>query len=203
MVRLARDHWPNSKILVITNGFFLHKHPTLPRVLEETRAGMLVTIHHDSPVYQQKVKEILSLLRVWQSVHRFAAQIEESSRRWTRRYKGHGATMLPFEDDDARASWEHCIARSCRQLFRGRLWKCSPIAYLQLQKERYPALSSQWDRYLGYLPLGPTCSDEQLDQFLRREEEEICTMCAASPEPFTKPDPLIPLGILARRARAH
>src|SRR5262245_16722507 len=27
---LARRYWPNARLRLITNGFFLHRHPTLP-----------------------------------------------------------------------------------------------------------------------------------------------------------------------------
>jgi hypothetical protein len=86
------------------------------------------------------------------------------------------------------------------QLFRDRLWKCSPIAYLQLQKETYPNLSSHWDRYLAYQGLTPDCSDGELLAFVQQQEEDICRMCSADPERFDKPSPLIPLGVLREQA---
>ncbi len=39
MVYLAARFWPRSQLRLITNGFFLHKHPRLPEVLAATRAG--------------------------------------------------------------------------------------------------------------------------------------------------------------------
>jgi hypothetical protein len=59
-----------------------------------------------------------------------------------------GRTFTDWDDLNAqarawceRSSWQICPARSCRQLFRNRLWKCSPITYLRLQKETFPELS--------------------------------------------------------------
>ena len=32
-VGLVRRHWPRTRIEIVSNGFFLHRHPTLPAVL--------------------------------------------------------------------------------------------------------------------------------------------------------------------------
>ena len=85
-----------------------------------------------------------------------------------------------FEDNQPRLSWERCPARSCRQLFEGQIWKCGPIAYLKLQHDRH-GLSEKWNSYLAYAPLSPDCSDEQLNEFLDREDESCCSMCPAEP----------------------
>jgi len=30
-VRIAREHWPNTELMLVSNGFFLHRHPDLPK----------------------------------------------------------------------------------------------------------------------------------------------------------------------------
>lgn len=109
--------------------------------------------------------------------------------RWTRRYKGFGAAMEPFEDGQPRRSWERCPAKYCPQLFEGQIWKCAPLAYLKLQDARH-GLSEKWKPYLGYEPLSSDCSDEELNGFFDREEESFCAMCPAEPERFPIPLPL-------------
>jgi hypothetical protein len=135
---------------------------------------------------------IHDLLVEWRRDYVFGVEIEESWHRWTRRYKGFGAGVLPFHDWDPRTSWENCACRECRQLFRGKIWKCPPSAYLQLQKQAFPDLDSAWDPYLAYRPLEPECTEAELNAFFDAEHENICSMCAAHPEPFTKASPLIP-----------
>lgn len=34
-VALSRRRWPHAKLRLVTNGFFLHRHPTLPLVLRD------------------------------------------------------------------------------------------------------------------------------------------------------------------------
>lgn len=193
LVYLAKRHWPRSQLWLTTNGFFLNKHPDLGKALHQTNTIVRLTAHDRSPEYAEQFNEIASLLADWRSQHPFGLLVEESWKRWTRRHHGFGQHVLPFSDQNRRASWENCVAKLCRQLFRGRLWKCSPIAYLQLQKETYPQISQQWDPYLAYHPLERDCSDDELVAFLRREDEEICQMCPAYPERFVKKSPLIPL----------
>src|SRR5437762_5211133 len=55
MVYLAREKSPHSQLRVITNGFFLHKHPRLPEALAATKAILCLTIHHRSPEYAEHV----------------------------------------------------------------------------------------------------------------------------------------------------
>lgn len=189
-VTLTRRHWPRTHIRMVSNGFFLHRHPTLPVVLrDDPNAALYLSIHHDDPAYQERLKPVLALLRGWKAQHGTRIRNYESYKNWTRRYTGFGAQMAPFEDGQPRQSWEKCPARYCPQLFEGRLWKCGPITYLKLQDAKY-GLSEKWDPYLRYAPLPPECSDQALNEFLDREEEDCCNMCPAAPERFRLPIPL-------------
>ena len=49
LVLLARDMWPESRIGLTTNGFFLHKHPRLPAALEEADVMVTLTVHDPAP----------------------------------------------------------------------------------------------------------------------------------------------------------
>jgi hypothetical protein len=198
IVLMAGRNWPESQVSLTTNGFFLEKHPKLPAALQQVRAHLLLSVHHNAPEYVQLLDRPVRLLREWQRQYKFSVYFNDSYHNWTRRYRGRGEAVMPFADNDPRSSWENCRARFCRQLFRGRIWKCSTIAYLQLQKERYPALSRAWDQYLAYQPLDPSCNEEELQSFFAKEEEDICTMCPAKPELFLKPSPL-----RAREARPN
>lgn len=189
-VALARRQWPQAKLRLVTNGFFLQRHPELPRLLgNDPDACLYLSIHHESPEYLKRLEPQLVLLKQWQKDYGVKVQLYPSERQWTRRYHGYGADMQPFNDGEPRASWEHCRARHCPQLFEGMLWKCAALAYLGMQNERF-GLGEAWRPYLQYRPLEPDCSDAGLLEFFRREEESHCGMCPAEPRHFSITNPL-------------
>jgi hypothetical protein len=189
-VSLARRNWPNSTLRIVTNGFFLHRHPGLPLALQaDPNACLHLSIHHDSPDYLEKLQPILNLLTNWVEMYGIIVRLYPSYKNWTRRYSGFGSSMEPFADREPRLSWERCPARYCTQIFEGKLWKCGPLAYLKLQDDKYH-LSDSWKPYLSYRPLEPGCSEEVLHEFFSREEESYCGMCAANPQRLELPIPL-------------
>jgi hypothetical protein len=189
-IPLVRRHFPRTHLRIVTNGFFLHRHPSLPEVLRaDPDVAIYLSLHHESREYLQKVWEGLRLLERWRDELGIRHDATLSARNWTRRYSGTGASMRPFGDGNPRSSWEICPARTCPQIHEGKLWKCAPLAYLPMQHRKF-GLSDEWAPYLAYSPLAADCSDAALDEFLAREEEPSCGMCPATPRPFTIPLPL-------------
>ncbi|MBP7371147.1 MAG: radical SAM protein [Arenimonas sp.] len=189
-VLLARKHWPDAHLRLVTNGFFLHRYPNLPAILQnDPNATIYLSVHHNSPEYKEKLKPVFKLLDTW--VHEYGIRVEyyQSFKHWTRRYHGIGKSMQPFHDQQPRQSWEQCPARYCPQLFEGKIWKCAPLAYLKMQDAKF-GLSEDWQPYLNYQALQASCNDEQLTEFFSREEESACGMCPAKPEKFELPMPL-------------
>lgn len=162
---LTRRHWPHARLRLVTNGFFLHRHPGLPAALKcDPNACIDLSIHHDAPEYREKLQPIMDLLRSWVRDYGIRVRVYQSFKTWTRRYLGRGNAMEPFQDAQPRQSWEHCPAKYCPQLFEEEIWKCAPLAYLKLQDVKYH-LSSSWKPYLRYQPLSAGCSDEELREF--------------------------------------
>jgi hypothetical protein len=189
-VPLVRKHWPEARIMLITNGFFLDRRPELPFAMAAAgNCDLALTIHHDSAEYSNRIAPVLGLLRRWQAEHGIPYDVWRSYGNWTRRYIGYGDEMEPFEDGDPRASWSVCPARYCKQLFEGKIWKCAPVAYLKMQKQKF-RLSEKWDPYLRYEPLAPDCEASALDEFLRREDEAVCSMCSSHRREFALPNPM-------------
>ena len=152
-VRLARNKWPQAHLRIATNGFFLHRHNELPHVLRtEPNTHIEISLHHNAPEYIEKIKANYNLLREWHAKYGIKIKVTYSYKKWTRRYKGFGDDMEPFEDDLPELSWINCPAKGCFQLFEGKIWKCAPLAYLKLQNAKY-TLSAKWKKYLAYKPL--------------------------------------------------
>jgi len=189
-LELSRRMFPHATLRLVTNGFFLDRHPRLPEFMARDRNAILyLSIHHDAPEYRERVEPVIELLREWKRRHGILAEVYRSARNWTRRYRGQGAEMQPYADGAPRASWEACEAKFCPQLFEGCIWKCAPLAYLPMQHARFN-LSQQWSPYLAYRPLEPGCSGEALAEFFSREEERQCAMCPAKPEAMKLPMPI-------------
>jgi len=194
-VEVARMNWPSARLRLVTNGFFLHRHPRLPEVLaRDGNAALYLSVHHDMPEYVERLRPGRELVERWVRDYGIQYIIVRSFEWWTRRYRGQGSAMEPYEDGQPRASWEQCPARYCPQLFEEQLWKCPALAYLRMQNAKH-RLSARWSPYLKYQPLAPDCTDGELVEFFAREDEPSCSMCPAAPEKFTMPVPLRLAGV--------
>jgi organic radical activating enzyme len=104
-IPLARRHWPLARIRIVTNGFFLRRHPDLPlKMADAGNADLALSIHHDSPAYLARLRPITDLLAKWQRDHGTIFHTWSSYQGWTKRYIGNGDDMQPFEDGRPRLS---------------------------------------------------------------------------------------------------
>lgn len=198
IVAVAARRWPRSTIEVVTNGFYLGRHPDLPAALGK-RGKLVLTHHSDDPAYTRFWMEALDAARDWQA-RGLEVEIRRSTAWWTRRYEGFGPNMRPVHGSgDARAAWSTCTARDCRQLHAGHLWKCPVVAYIGLQTERWPGLVEHFYEATAHLGLPPGATDEQLRRYLDTEAEPACSTCPPIPQRFTPGSPLIPARMLLRR----
>tara|TARA_B100000902_G_scaffold359570_1_gene375449 strand:- start:527 stop:1357 length:831 start_codon:yes stop_codon:yes gene_type:complete len=185
---------PSTGIDVITNATGLHLQPRLPQMLVATGATLAVSIHStEHPNYIKKFKRGYKLAKKWK--HDLGVWVEFwdfTNKEWVRQYKGFGDRMMPYEDNNPRKSWEVCISKYAMQLHEGKLWKCPALAYLPMQAKKYN-LSDKWNPYLKYQSLEVDCTDEELEEFLNREDESFCSMCPANRDVYTKPDPTLPV----------
>ena len=192
---------PYTEIDLITNATGLHLHPKLPHMLLATQANLAVSIHSIEHMnYVRKFKRGYEIAKDWKNGMGVHVEFWDfTNKEWVRQYKGFGDRMMPYEDNNPRKSWEKCISKDALQLHEGKLWKCPPLAYLPMQADKYN-LSEKWDEYLNYKPLEVECTDEELENFLNKEDESFCSMCPANQvEPYIKPDPTLPLSYWEKR----
>lgn len=186
-IELVAKLWPRSHRILTTNGYFIERHPTLPRVLAETKTQLRISFHSTEAKYADKLTMVLEQLKDWVRDDGVDVAVDDATKGWYRTYRGAGKDMMPFEDHDPRAAWETCVNRYCMNLHDNRLWKCPPIAYLNTIEERFKLRDNPaWQPYLAYEGVGPDISDEDLVEFLSREEEPICEMCPARPVTYVK-----------------
>lgn len=191
IVYIAARHFRASSLRMTTNGFFLHRHPALLDALVATGLRVKVSRHGRDPEYVEAFAPVLALLRDW---HKRGARIrvDTSDDYWSRRYHGFGASMLPYQDGDRRSSWRRCTSWRCPQLRDGKIYKCPFLAYLPMQKAKFPALAPIWDLGLAYQPLEPSATDDEARAFFTREDEPQCGLCPAKPERYRKPSVIQP-----------
>ena len=191
IIEVAAQHWRESILQLVTNGWFLHRHPDLPAVLATTGCRLEISIHGTSRDYQAKLASIQSLVAKWQAQYPIHVNWRESYSRWSERYHEAPGGIWPFRDDDPDRSWQACESKWCPQLFRRRLWKCPQIAYLSMGLDGATAAArDRWARHREYRPLSSRSSQEAVRRFLRRETEPVCEMCPARPAVLTKCNPL-------------
>lgn len=189
---LTRRYWPRSHLRLVTNGFFLHRHPELPKAMASVKnSALYLSLHHASAEYQAKLEPVFQLLNEWIRNHGIKVHIYLSYKNWSRRYHSDNGIFEPYQDDAQRKSWEICPAKYCPQLFEDKIWKCAPLAYLEMQNQKLP-LSPNWDPYLKYRPLEVACSDAELRAFFQKEDEPYCTMCPSKVVPLQLQAPFHP-----------
>jgi len=192
IVQSAASAWPHSEIRVVTNGFQLGRHPDLPLIMSKLRgrAFLEISSHHSSEDFRARFRPVRELAERWAEAG-VDVRITPSDENWTRRYAMNGS-QIEFLDGDPRAAWEACIGKKCPQIYLGMLWKCPPIAYLDLLPARIH-VEPAWRTLAGsYRPLLADCSDADLAAFLCREEENVCRLCPSQLERFELPNPLVP-----------
>src|SRR5215475_2991668 len=87
-VTLARRHWPDAFIRIRTNGFFLHRHPSLPALLAaDKRASISVAIHHNAPEYRERLRPMFDLIERWQREFAVVVEVDQAYGNWTQRYQ--------------------------------------------------------------------------------------------------------------------
>jgi hypothetical protein len=190
IVQSAASVWPRSEIRVVTNGFLLAKHRTLPEVMSKLRgrAYLEISSHHSSEDFQDRFRPVRELAENWQKIG-VDIRIKSSDQNWTRRYALKG-DRIEFLNGNPRSAWEACAGKHCKQIYLGMLWKCPPISYFGLLPTSVHVAPQWQDLARSYTALLPDCGDDELATFLGREEEEICRLCPNQLERFELPNPL-------------
>jgi hypothetical protein len=64
-IQLARQHWYDSDLMLVTNGFFLHRFPELPRVLVNKECQLEISQHGTHQDYLDRFREIKAIVWSW------------------------------------------------------------------------------------------------------------------------------------------
>jgi organic radical activating enzyme len=188
---LARQHWGDRNLMLVTNGFFLHRFPELPDALRETRCQLEVSQHGTHEGYLSKFREVKQLVWRWREQYPgIKIKIRQSHRGWLRQYRVVDGKPMPFNSSHA-AAYRVCMQKTCTQLVNGCLAKCPALAYFpKLEAKLRLHDIPEWQPFHDYRPCPPTCSDHELRAFLRLEALAQCSLCPAKHTAFAHPDPM-------------
>ncbi len=200
---VSRRHFNTIPMLLVTNGFLLHKHdPSLPESLERNRIRLSISIHHAGPTYRQKENEIRALVDDWQSHYKLMVDYRPSARKWRNWFKrtpmkleGGGFSskpeeILPADEGKPERSWANCVQKNCHQLFRGKLWKCPHVTYVRQMDEQFGIDKVAWREALDYEGIGPESTDMQVEAFFAHRAIPACSTCPTGNKFFDLRSPI-------------
>jgi len=206
IIEAARKHFPHSKGLLVSNGFFLSRHPELPKILIDNNFALDISRHGNSGEYNREFEtRVTPILEEWnKSYPRLHITIRSSHEHWMWQYRNENGKPAPFTSNP-RASWLVCMQRHCTQLYRNKLWKCPALAYFhQLEKIHSLEEDESWQNFRNYGGLGSELSDADIQWSLNQQEITQCSSCPAARNRFQPPDPtdresnLVQLGYVRR-----
>ena len=180
-----------TKLRIVTNGILIKKCLWIKELIQKYQVHFLVSPHvitagatNDARIGQ--VKEGLALLEKWAAntpgriETRWAGPVDVKKRlNFQVFYQGSGKNIKPFEHNDMAGSKKHCTCKTL-QLYKSRLYKCAPIAYIkEVLKKIGKANDPDWKPYLKYEPLAPDCSAAELKHFMMQQPlpDWTCKMC--------------------------
>ena len=193
-IYMTKEVWnikSDQKFELVSNALLINKHPDLPKALSDTSCTLTITKHSEDPTYLKLFGKSIKTIDEWGIEY----VIHDATHYWLKGYIGYGSNIKPLTGD-FQESWNNCpTGQENFQLYNGKIYKCAPLAYLPLQKQKYPNLSDKWNPYLKYIPLTP---DGDIEEFFSREAESVCSMCPNSTELMSKPSPLNPPSYYAK-----
>ncbi|TWU54841.1 Cyclic pyranopterin monophosphate synthase [Rubripirellula tenax] len=191
-IHLAADHWTGSDLMLVTNGFFLHRFPDLPAVLVETGCRLEVSQHGTHDDYVKRFREVKHLVWRWREDHPgIQIKIRQSHRGWMRQHNIENGKPMPF-DSNPNAAYRVCLQKTCTQLGEnGFLFKCPALAYFaQLESKLKLNNLPQWQLFRDYKAIAADATDDELRTFIETKAVPQCGLCPSHRTKFVHPNPL-------------
>jgi len=191
-VRIAREHWPSSELMLVSNGFFLHRHPDLPQTLEETSCRLEISQHGAEPAYMKEFAKVQQLIWQWRSDHpKLEIKIRQSHRGWMKQYNIVEGKPRPF-DSKPDAAFKICMQKTCTQLHKSMLFKCPALAFFALLEKRLRLEDvPNWQLFRDYQACSPAATDAEIQEFIATGPIPQCGLCPSRRIPFRHPDPTL------------
>ncbi|MFN3189139.1 MAG: radical SAM protein [Aureliella sp.] len=190
-LHLARECWPHSRLMLVTNGFFLDRHPELPTTLVEINCRLEVSQHGTDEPYLKRFRQVKQTVWRWREEYPgIQIKIRQSHRGWMRQYNVEDGKPVPFQSEPESA-YRICMQKTCTQLYQSKLWKCPAVAYFsQLEAKLKLHHLSQWQSFRDYQACPSDASDDEVRRFLQTKAIPQCGLCPSRRNKFVHPNPL-------------
>ena len=178
----TRNHWQDSRIELITNGLLLPKmKPSVFSALKEIGADVTVSRHFDDPYYNPMLTAGIEALKT----HGIESRVTQSNWFWMKCYRikdqGHA---VPYQSDPAKA-WRICYVKNmCTTLLDNCLYRCPQLGCYSYAVQK-GFVSDDWKVVLDYKPLPHSCTQDELEAFMK---DGVCEQCSICPEEFQYAD---------------
>jgi len=187
-VEMVRQELPRSRILFVTNGLLLAKHPDILDFFQEIGNIVLkITVHVKNDALEQTIARLRQGAN-WQPVHEYGIdrwlgpndvrlQIKRPDT-FLKTYQGTYDNMLPWHSRPAEA-FDICVQQHCPLLYQGRIYKCSTAALTPAMVQRMaPQNMPAWAPYAS-AGVSPDDDGEIIRDFIEDfgRPNQICGQC--------------------------
>lgn len=192
-ISVARQAWPGSRLMLVTNGLMFDRHTGLPESLIENDCRLEISSHGPGSLYRKKFASAMKTVEQWKSdFPRLSVKIRKSYRGWMRQYKTDSdGKPVPY-DSLPRHSYKVCMQKLCTNLFDSKLWKCPAIAYWKKLEQKLSLEDDpRWELFRIYQPLSKRATDKELKTFFSQKPIKQCRLCPAKRVSYRHPDPAV------------
>lgn len=168
-VSAALEVWKDSTIWLYTNGFKLERFTDQLLDVMNERTMLSLSLHYND----ERDDEQRAKLEPFKAAG-IPCQETSAGGLWVQLYqKDDSGVPVPFEHNNASASWRTCHCKHCHILRDGKLWKCPPVVY-----GRHLGIYERFPEFVNYKPceLG-----DDVARWARRTIEKCCSHCSAFP----------------------
>lgn len=171
-VKLARRAWPDTPVMVQTNGTV--RHPDADRIRQEfgSSFGFVASLHQEGMQRTIERRNTFADGSVMDMIDN--TEFMECA------VRDHG-THFSVHRSDPTLAFNACSMKFSHTLLNGRLYKCPMVAVLPEFRRQYQVnLTPDQQQLLDqYQSLAPDCSDQDLQDFLDNEHKPIaqCSFC--------------------------
>ena len=185
-VAAIRAAFPDARIDIFTNGLLL-KHDKFDDYFGASLAALgarvRVSVHSLEADFLDRLKPVRNKLVRWQNAYSLPFEFADAVTTWRWPYKYIDGKIHPYTDNEQAKSWNKCVGKWCKQIYKGKIYKCQLTAYLQ---DVIDKLDDSFLPYLNHTPISHTATPEEMAEFFSRKDEWVCAACPANPQKFIK-----------------